>query len=156
MSATILAHKGYEVFYPVRNHQTSRGKAAVPLFPSYMFCRASGHNQGLIVTTPGVIRLLGQGGRPEAVPDEEVDSVRRMLAGACPALHDMACSVGDQVRVERGPLRGVLGRVVGEAPDLRLVVSVRVLQRCLSVTLDSSWLAPMDGARTAAVTGVKN
>jgi transcription antitermination factor NusG len=156
MSAAILAHKGYEVFCPVRDRQTSRCKAEVPLFPSYMFCRASGHSQGLIVTTPGVIRLLGQAGRPEPVPDYEVESVRRMLAVACPALHDMACTVGDLVRVERGPLRGVLGRVVGEAPDLRLVVSVRVLQRCISVTLDSSWLAPVDGAGIASVMGVRN
>src|SRR5262252_7447331 len=75
-SAALLKDKGYEVFYPARRMNNSTQRA---IFPSYLFCRSTTSALGLIVTTPGVIKLLGRPGKPETVPDAEIAQVRRLV-----------------------------------------------------------------------------
>jgi transcription antitermination factor NusG len=135
-SAAILASKGYEVFYPVRN----TGSREQPLFPSYLFCRAASDSFGRIVTTPGIVRLLGRPGRPEAVPDVEIASVRRLVEAGLPVQSGEGITAGTRVRIRRGPLTGVEGDVIGTAEDARLAVSICLLQRFVSVSVELSWL----------------
>jgi transcription antitermination factor NusG len=140
LTSTLLAYKGYEVFCPLRPERNGRQRKETPLFPSYLFCRSQGDTLGLIVTTPGVMRLLGSPGRPEPVPDEEVDGVRRLLAAGRQVEAHCVNSPGDWVLIKNGPLRGVVGQVVKQAENQRLVVSVQLLQRSVSVALEPSWL----------------
>jgi transcription antitermination factor NusG len=136
-SATLLAEKGYEVFCPSRK---GKGSTEQPLFPSYLFCRSTAASLGRIVNTPGVLRLLGRPGHPESVPDAEIASVRRLVETGLPTAGDASFTPGSQVRVCRGPLSGVVGKVVGKTESRQLAVSVPILQRSVSVALDPSWL----------------
>jgi len=146
-TAAILTHKGYEVFYPVRRRPHSP-RLESPLFAGYLFCRTSKHVCGRIVTTPGVVRLLGIPGGPEPIPDEEVEGLRRMAEQSDPEVQSTLgtkvpeLATAQRVRVLHGPLRGVVGQIVGEAPRRRFVVCVQMLQRAVSVTLDPRWLQP--------------
>jgi len=36
----------------------------VPLFPGYLFCRMNPHNRLPVLTTPGVIQIVGVGKTP--------------------------------------------------------------------------------------------
>jgi transcription antitermination factor NusG len=142
ITSTLLACKGYEVYYPVRPPADSRQRKESPLFPSYLFCRSSGDILGLIVSTPGVVRLLGIPGKPEPVPEEEVEGVRRLLAVGRQVGAHYDTQPGTWVRIKKGPLSGVTGQVVGQAANRRLVVSVQLLQRSVSIALEPSWLEP--------------
>jgi transcription antitermination factor NusG len=51
--------------------------------------------------------------------------------------------VGQKVRVEVGSLSGVEGILLRDKGSDRLVLSVTVLQRSVSVELDRAWIRPM-------------
>ena len=77
VSAT-LRGKGYEEFLPV--YRSSRRwsdrvkNLDLPLFPGYLFCRFDVHGRLLpILTTPGVISIIGAGKTPIPVSDDEID-----------------------------------------------------------------------------------
>ena len=51
--------------------------------------------------------------------------------------------VGNPVRIEFGPLIGLEGLVVVEKSRQRLVLSVHLLQRSVSVEIERSWVRPL-------------
>ena len=51
-------------------------------------------------------------------------------------------SVPGEVRIERGPLRGIEGTLLREGSCLRLVLAVELLQRSLAVEVDPEIIGP--------------
>lgn len=151
-SATSLSEKGYEVFYPVRK----KGAIDEPLFPTYLFCRANSDTFGRIVTTPGVLRLLGIAGKPEVVPDQEIACVRRVMQAGLAFEAGIGIKAGDRVRINYGPLTGIEGDVVGAGDNRRLAVSLCLLQRSVSVNLEPSWLEPVRESPMALAAAVNS
>jgi transcription antitermination factor NusG len=152
-----LRSKGYEEFLPLytctRKWSDRIKKIDLPLFPGYLFCRFDVHKRLLpILTTPGVVRIVGAGRTPVAVADGEISALQTICRSGLQALPSPFLSVGSCVRVEHGPLAGVEG-IVTESRDkkCRLVVSVYLLQRSVAVEIDSSWARPVSrGFRSAA------
>jgi transcription antitermination factor NusG len=143
---TVLTGKGYEVFLPAyrtRRRWSDRTKEIEkPLFPGYTFCRFDAHHRLPILTTPGVVAIIGSTAGPIAIAEEEVATVRTMvgsglLVGPWPFLRE-----GQQVTVVRGPLSGVEGIIVTVKNQYRLVVSISILQRSVSVEIDRDWIRP--------------
>src|ERR1035437_6403668 len=72
-----LGRKGFESYLPSyqETHQwrDRKKKVAVPLFPGYVFVRFvdSLELRMPVLHTTGVVRILGNGGMIEAVPDEQ-------------------------------------------------------------------------------------
>ena len=90
-----------------------------------------------IVTTPGVVSIVGFGNEPMPVSDSEIEAVRTVLhsgvaAEPCPFLCE-----GQQIRVINGPLNGVEGILVEKKDASRIVISITMLQRSMSVEIDS-------------------
>lgn len=139
LSTQLLAEKGYEVFYPAKG---ASGSAQRSVFPSYLFCRSTESSLGLIVTTPGVLRLLGRPGKPESVPDIEIAGVRMLLHSGLSMETGRSFAAGASVRIRVGPLCGLEGQIIRAAGRQRLAVSVRLLNRFVSVEVDPSWLEP--------------
>ena len=142
-----LRSKGYEDFLPVfqaRRRWSDRYKnIEVPLFPGYSFCRFNPSRRLPILTTPGVMHVVGIGPGPVPVPDEEIESLKTAAASHLPLEHWPFLNAGQQVRVEDGPLRGAWGIVVasGDEPD-KLIVSISLLQRSVAVEIERGWVCP--------------
>jgi transcription antitermination factor NusG len=143
LAARSLAYKGFEVFLPVytcvRQWSDRTKKLPVPLFPGYVFLRGEPEQQIRILTTPGVLGLVGFAGAPAFIPDVEIEAVRQTLARTaqvepCPFL-----KCGDWVRIKRGPLEGIEGILVRNKKQFRLVLSVRLLQQSVAVEVDA-WM----------------
>jgi transcription termination/antitermination protein NusG len=146
--STILRNKGYEEFLPLchpglrhRGNQLHRDTLR-PLYPGYIFCRFNPNAHGPIVTTPGVVRILGCGSGPAVVSEIEISNIRRILGSnltvkPCPYLN-----VGQRVRVVSGPLIGVEGILARFKGQFRVVVSVHVLQRSSEVEVNLDWIQP--------------
>jgi transcription antitermination factor NusG len=116
------------------------------LFPGYVFCRLNAEDRMPVLTIPGVVGLIGFGKGPSAIPDCEIDAVRKMvgsglLVGPWPFL-----AAGQTVLIERGPLTGVEGILQEVKKAFRLVVSIHLLQRSVSVEVDRTWLRPVGPA----------
>ena len=134
----LLTSKGYEVFFPRFATQAltqSKRAARPPLFPGYLFCRLTHNSVGKMVMTPGAVRLLGIGNRPEPVADHEMESLRRIDESGIARQPWRYLPGGSMVAIESGPLNGVQGVLLTDGSARRLVVSVTLLHRSVSVEL---------------------
>lgn len=146
VSAT-LRGKGYEEFLPLyrsRRRWSDRVKTVdLPLFPGYLFCRCDVSDRLMpILTTPGVIGILGAGRIPIAVDEEEIEAIRAILGAGLAAKPWPFLHVGSKVYMEGGPLAGLEGIVTNMDKAWRLIVSVSLLQRSVAVEIDREWARP--------------
>jgi transcription termination/antitermination protein NusG len=109
-----------------------------PLFSGYVFVCAviSPQVRRTVLFTRGVAGFVGMGGEPLYIPDDQIDTVRQLLAkkvscGAHPFL-----KVGQRVRIRSGSLEGLEGILVGHNGTRKLVVSVDTIQRSFSIHLE--------------------
>ena len=138
-AATALRNKGYEVFAPVHNQRrkySDRVKVVgVAAFPGYIFCRFSAQNKVPVLKSPSVDYIVGSAGGLTPIDDSEIDAVRRVIeAGAAPVPF---MPVGQRVRIEYGSLAGIEGFLTRLGAENRLILSVHLLQRSVSLTIGS-------------------
>ena len=143
--AAILDSKGYEQYLPLYRRRRRWSDRVVtievPLFPGYVFCRFDIQRRLPVISTLGVVSIIGFGNDPEPIPDREIEAIERVLRSGAGAEPHPFLRVGQRVRVNQGALKDVEGILIRKKSDLRLVVSVSILQRSVSVEIDSSWIS---------------
>lgn len=152
VASAVLRGKGFDEFLPLyraKRHWSDRVKELdVPLFPGYLFCRLDIAGGLLpVVTTPGVLGIVSAGKCPVAVPDREVAEVQMVVRSGLPAMPWPGLNAGSHVLLERGPLAGVEGIVLEVNKKSRLIVSVPLLQRAVSVEIEREWVRPISQER---------
>jgi transcription antitermination factor NusG len=140
--AQILSAKGLEVFLPLYN-ATRRWKdrtvhLSLPLFPCYLFLRGMKERRLEVVTTPGIVSILSVNGEPAAIPESEIESVRKAVEWGNRVEPHPFLRCGDRVRVICGPLQGLEGILVRQKNLYRLVLSVEILERSAAVEVEVS------------------
>jgi transcription antitermination factor NusG len=137
-----LTVKGFETYLPLLRETrqwTDRKKVIqVPAFGGYVFVRqeASLRNRVRVLETSGVVRILGDNHAPVAIPEIEVQSLRRMLESDTSCRRCEYLTLGTMVEVKRGALTGIRGRLVRIHNRLRLVLSVATVSQAISVEVD--------------------
>jgi transcription antitermination factor NusG len=146
-TAVALGWKGLETLvpcYPASRRWSDRMKEIeTPLFAGYVFCRFELRDKIRVLNTPGVARIVAFGGAPAPLLDAEIAGIQAALQARLPLWPWQYLHAGDQVRIERGPLRGVQGILLREPDGLRLVIGVELLQRAVAVELDPAVIAPL-------------
>jgi transcription antitermination factor NusG len=139
--AASLSGKGHEIYLPLyhslRRWQDRAKDLWLPLFPGYVFIREGLNQQFQIVTTPGVLSVVGWAGRPAIVPQDELDAIRQIMESRARAVSHPFLQHGDRVRVKSGPLMGLEGILTRKKGVARLVVSIEMLGRSAAVEVDS-------------------
>lgn len=142
-----LRGKGYEAYLPLsrsgRRWSDRVKQLDRPLFPGYLFCRFDVRRRLPILTTPGVISIVGAGKTPLPIDDEEIDTVRAVVHSGLAVQPWPFLRLGSKVYVEAGPLAGVEGIITNTDKVYRLVVSVSLLQRSVAVEIDRDWVRPI-------------
>ena len=154
--AAALRGKGFAEFLPLykSRRQWSQRVAEVelPLFPGYVFCSFDpGDKRVLIATTPGVIGLVGFGGKAAPVDRAEIEAIHRVLRMGIAAEPWKYMESGRRVRVVHGALAGLEGIFVEAQKHHRLLLSVSLLQRSVAIQIDSAWVVPVNTAMNAMV-----
>jgi len=146
-AAAEISRRGVESFLPlysaVRRWSDRRVKLEMPLFPGYVFVHLALRDRLRVLLVPGVAKLVGFGGLPAALPDEQVEALRAGLAGQLHAEPHPFLTAGHRVRVKTGPLQGLEGFVVRRKNGLRLVVSLDLIQRAAAVEIDEADVEPI-------------
>jgi len=142
----ILSNKQIESFLPTyeRRHRGYDRVRVIqaPLFPGYLFCHFHAHNRMPVLTTPGVIRILGTERHLLPIDDDEIEAIKRIVASRYRVRPYPSFEAGQKMRIVAGPLCGVEGTVVRVKAGSRLVVSVTALQRSIAVELDGDDAIP--------------
>src|SRR5258708_691118 len=81
-ASTILRSKGYEEFLPTyraKRRWSDRIKEEdFPLFPGYLFCRLDQHDRLPVLSTSGVVQIVGIGKTPIPVAAAELEAIWRI------------------------------------------------------------------------------
>lgn len=135
-----------EVFLPrievVRRHAGRRYAVLEPLFPSYLFVWTplTPATWDAVRWTPGARRILGDGERPIAVPEEMVQVIEERVRPLGFVRVGLNLQPGARVRIKNGPFAGL--EAIFERPTSRRD-RVRVLLQLLG-TLTPLEIDPLD------------
>jgi transcription antitermination factor NusG len=142
-----LNNRTVEAYLPlygcVRQWKDRRVHLELPLFPGYVFVHMALRERLKALQTPGLVRLVGFGGRPEALADEEIDTLRLGLISEMRMKPHPYLKVGHRARVKTGPLRGLAGIVVRKKNGTRFVISLDLIMRSVAVEIDVMELEPV-------------
>jgi transcription antitermination factor NusG len=144
---TGLRGKGYSAFSPFYRTKRKRvdriAEVDVPLFPGYVFCLFEANKRLPILTTPGIVGVVGPGNRPEPVEDHEIASIRTIALSGRPVQPWPFLRSGQRIRLHAGPLMGAEGIFLRVKNECHLVVSITLLQRSVSVVIERDHVAPL-------------
>ncbi|HTZ17448.1 MAG TPA: UpxY family transcription antiterminator [Dissulfurispiraceae bacterium] len=136
---------GIDTFLPVvdklRLWKDRKKLVAFPLFPGYLFVHIgnSGSEKLAVLKTPGVVRFIGNTpGEPEPVPDDQVQSLQKLVESKETLDPYPYLKEGQRVRIKSGPLAGVAGILVERKGLHHLVLSVDILRQGVSVQIEAS------------------
>lgn len=142
-----LRNKGFDELAPAyrtRRRWSDRFKEIEQqLFPDYLFCSFTYEQRPRVLSTPGVISIVGFGKQPAPVADSEITAIRTMLASGLPLWPWPYLRVGLRVRIEEGCLKGLAGTLIRENDSLRVVVNVELLHRAVAIQIDRNLLRPL-------------
>ncbi|MBM3812286.1 MAG: UpxY family transcription antiterminator [Acidimicrobiia bacterium] len=134
----------YLPLYHSRRRWSDRIKQVqLPLFPGYIFCQF-GYSQRLeILNLPAVTNIIGYGKVPTPVPEEELTAIRLMLSSGRTVLPWPYLQPGQKIRIEQGPLQGLEGTLLRDSSTWRVIVSIELLHRSVSVEIDRDLITPV-------------
>jgi transcription antitermination factor NusG len=142
MVAAELGARRVEHFLPLysslRRWKQRRVRLDLPLFPGYVFARLALVERLRVLQIPSVVRLVGFGGVPAALPEGAMEILRSGLSRGLGAEPHPLLTVGRRVRITGGLFAGLDGIVKRGKSNLRVVVSLEIIQRAVSVEVDAS------------------
>jgi transcription antitermination factor NusG len=122
-------------------------KVTLPLFAGYVFVRINLQKECKlsVLKVPGIVGFVGNSAGPLPIPEDQMNGVRTVLeSGAEYSVHPLL-EEGDWVRVVRGALAGVEGRLIRTNSSSRLVISIEMIYKTLSVSVARQDVEPVDG-----------
>ncbi|MGA3176807.1 MAG: UpxY family transcription antiterminator [Candidatus Acidiferrum sp.] len=144
--AAQLTARRVESFLPLypslRRWKDRRVTLELPLFPGYVFVRLALQDRLRVLQIPTVVRLVGFGGLPTALPDTEMEIIRSGLSRSLRAEPHPFLTAGRRVRITAGPFAGLQGVLKRKKSGLRVVVSLELIQRSVAVDVDMADVAP--------------
>lgn len=146
-----LVSQSMETFLPLhRSRNTWKNGVHVdvdlPLFPCYLFARASIRDRIRLLQQPGVLGLAASSARPTVIPDEEI-SVLRTATESLRAEPHPYLKNGDVVRIVAGPLAGMMGILTRRKQECRVVLSIEAIMRSIVVEVSEFDIEPQEKKR---------
>lgn len=123
----------YVPLYRMRSKWTDRSVLLErPLFAGYVFVRFSPRERLSVVSTPGVLHLLGDSAGNE-VSSAELDRIRQALVGGYTLLPHPWLELGTRVRVRGGVFDGVEGVVTELRRQCTVIIALAAIRQCFSL-----------------------
>lgn len=96
------------------------------MFKCYIFVRVSYKDFFTALNTPGAVCYVSFGGKAQAIPDSQIESIKRFLAESDRevTLTYERVQKGQNVEVLHGSLKGVKGEVVNICGQNRLLIRI--------------------------------
>jgi transcription antitermination factor NusG len=142
-----FSSSGLEVFLPlynvVRQWKDRKKHLALPLFPCYVFLRGESGRRVQVLSTPGVHYIVTIAGRPAAIPEVEIEAIRRAAQSPLGVEPHPFLRCGDRVRIKSGPLADIEGILVRRKSSYRLILSAELLQKSIAVEVDAFRVEPL-------------
>ena len=139
---THLSQEGITTFLPEIERWSRRKdrkkKVCYPIFPGYIFINTDlGRDSRLkIIKTKGVVRILNTNGIPTSIPEHQIEAIQRLVENRKTISPHPYLKKGQTVQVISGPLKGLEGIFISDKCKGKLVISIDILHRSVSVEID--------------------
>lgn len=143
----MLTERRIETFLPLyrTNRQWQKSRPVVldlPLFPTYVFVRIEREARGAVLSTPGVLSIVGSSREPWPLSASEIETIRLGLQTHKIEPHPYL-NVGERVRIKAGVMVGVEGILVRKKNDFRVVLTLVSIMRSVAVEVDADDVEPV-------------
>lgn len=101
-----------------------------------------------MVTTPGVIKIVGFNSQAGRIEHHEIEQLRMLASGSLKIEPLPYLKPGSLVRIKTGPLTGTWGTIVQHRKHTVLVLSIETLHRSIAVQIDPSWVEGLPPAHS--------
>jgi transcription antitermination factor NusG len=141
VAASMLETLGVPHFLPlkseIRQWSDRKQTVHVPLFSGYLFVRMNPSKDSRIhvLKAPGIAGFVGNSAGPLPIPDQQIEDIRTVLTRRVEYSVLPLFTEGDRVRVIRGPLEGIEGRLLRSNSKSRLLISIEMIHKSLAVTV---------------------
>lgn len=147
IAAKHFAERHLESFLPLYrkvHHWTKQSRVTLelPLFPNYIFVHMAPQQRVSVLAVPGVLGIVGRGHISSALSDAEIESLRTGLELNKFEPHPYL-AVGERVRIRAGSMEGMEGILVRKKNELRVVLTLDLIQRSVSVEVDADDVEPV-------------
>ncbi len=138
--AELLGRDGIQHYLPLfrREKKWSDRKKMVdePLFSSYVFVYIEEKEHLPVLRTPGVVRFVMFEGKKVPLPEIQIEAIRKFCeTGEELLLNEQEYTVGKKVRVIRGDLKGLEGRLVQILGKQRVKVEIDAIRHTIFVRI---------------------
>ena len=130
-------------YQSVRRWKDRRKVLELPLFPSYVFVQMNAKNRLDVLRLPGVLGVVSFQGKPAPVASAEIENLRHGLVDRTTIHPHPYLKAGRMVKIRSGSMAGLEGVVVRKRGSIRLVLSISLLQRSVSVDIDEADIEPV-------------
>jgi transcription antitermination factor NusG len=150
VAATMLETLGVHHFLPlkseIRQWSDRRQTVSVPLFSGYLFVRMDPTKDSRlqVLKAPGIVGFVGNNTGPLPIPDQQIEDIRTVLEVRVECVVFPLLEEGDHVRVVRGPLTGLEGRLLQSNSTSRLLISIEMIHKSLAVSVSRQDVEPID------------
>ncbi len=142
-----LDQQGIENYCPLNRvwKQWSDRKKLVyePLFSSYIFVRVTEKQKWSVKDTKGVLNYVHWQGKPAAIPDQDIETVKRFLnEHQQVTVQTLELNINDQVRILSGPFMNQQAMVLAQQGK-KVKVEITSLGISLVATIHQAELEPL-------------
>ncbi len=134
-----LLHRSVEYFLPLYSERSRWSDRNVtlerPLFPGYVFVCFARESRQAVISSPGVIKVLGNKGN-EVVDAHEIERIRAAIATGCLLRPHPPITLGTRVRVSNGVFAGTEGLVIELRSNCKVIISMSAVKQCYSLEAD--------------------
>jgi len=109
-----------------------------PLFPGYVFVNQLPYEHDCVNHTPGVVKMVGFGAMPVAIPPHQIEAVRHALEGGLRCDPYPLLKAGKQVIIKNGPLKHHQGMLVRRNGRCRVLLSIPLIGQSVSVEVPAA------------------
>ena len=131
------------LYKSVRRWQDRRKEVELPLFPGYVFVRIAYRSRLQVLTAPGVVQIVSFDGKPAAIKEAEIETLRQGLPHTTRFEPHPYLKVGRRVRVRSGPLSGMEGILTRRKDGFRLVLSIELIMRSVAAEVEEADVEPI-------------
>ena len=133
----LLTSKAFDAFVPTYSRVHRNGCSfELPLFPGYVFCRMDRSRPLPVISTPGVFGRISNGPDCGAIPEDEIEGIKQLLAAGLLIQPAAYFAPGREICLTSGPFKGIRGVVVDASHERWLIVSIHLLQRSIAAKID--------------------
>jgi transcriptional antiterminator RfaH len=146
-AAKHLGMRDIESFLPTYNSvrvwkNRQRVNLCLPLFPSYLFVRIGKPERPAVLSSPGVLRIVGNSREPLPIPETAIEFLRSDLCRQkIEPFRELV--VGQKVRIRNGAMSGLQGVLVRKNNNLRFVLTIALINQHAAVEVDAQNLEPV-------------